>query len=288
MSASTVRLEGLSEVADRFDVFLLDQFGVLHDGTAPYAHAVEAIEALAARGKKLAVLSNSGQRSESNRARLAELGIPVDRLTMVVTSGEVARGLLTERTEEPWRSLGRRCLFYSRDTDTAPVDGLDIDLVTREDAAEFVLLAGSRAPEWTLADYVRLLRSALERGLPLVCTNPDRVAVGPSGLRLSAGGIAAWYEEAGGRVHYVGKPHPEIYRACLKGMGEPDLARVAVVGDSFEHDVAGGIASGLATVFVESGIHADAFASGDRDAVLRRLSGEHRVTPDFTLTSVRW
>ncbi|WGF88779.1 TIGR01459 family HAD-type hydrolase [Marinivivus vitaminiproducens] len=288
MTASTVRLSGLGEVAERFDVFLLDQFGVLHDGTAPYPNAVEAIEELAARGKKLGVLSNSGQRTAPNRERLAELGIPVDRLTLVVTSGEVAHDLLTARRDEPWRSLGRRCLFYSRDDDLAPVEGLDLELVERPNDADFVFLAGSRTPAWSLADYVHLLRPAVERGLPLLCTNPDRVAVGPSGLRLSAGGIAAWYEEAGGLVHYVGKPHPEIYRACLAAMGEPPRERVAVVGDSFEHDVAGGIASGLATIFVEGGIHADVFKAGNADAVLHTLAEEHRVTPAYTLAGVRW
>lgn len=56
-------LSGISELAARFDYFVLDQFGVLHDGAAPYPGAVETLSRLEAADKKSLLLSNSGKRS---------------------------------------------------------------------------------------------------------------------------------------------------------------------------------------------------------------------------------
>src|SRR3546814_12878452 len=85
---------GLGALAPRYDVFLLDQFGVLHDGTTAYPGAIDCLEALQAAGKRSIVLSNSGQRSAPNRERLARLGVPPGLYEDLVTSGEVARGFL--------------------------------------------------------------------------------------------------------------------------------------------------------------------------------------------------
>lgn len=68
------QLSGIRDLADRFEIFILDQFGVLHDGTAPYPGAVETLVKLKQAGKRTLLLSNSGKRSAPNEARLERLG----------------------------------------------------------------------------------------------------------------------------------------------------------------------------------------------------------------------
>ena len=53
---------GMAEVASRYDGFLVEQWGVLHDGTTPYPGAIACLERLRAVGKRVVLLSNSGRR----------------------------------------------------------------------------------------------------------------------------------------------------------------------------------------------------------------------------------
>ena len=79
----------LSELARRFDVFLVDQFGVLTDGVRLYPGALDALRALRAAGRRVALLSNSGRRASLNAERLAAMGIPARRLRPVHEFGRV-------------------------------------------------------------------------------------------------------------------------------------------------------------------------------------------------------
>src|ERR1700704_1667098 len=83
------RIGGLRDIADQFDLFLVDQYGVLHDGLAAYPGAIEGLAKLASSGRKVVVLTNSGKSAAANLARLATLGF-VDSFFDLVSSGEVA------------------------------------------------------------------------------------------------------------------------------------------------------------------------------------------------------
>jgi ribonucleotide monophosphatase NagD (HAD superfamily) len=118
------------------------------------------------------------------------------------------------------------------------------------------------------------------------------VRVSPDGLLLGPGSIARRYEELGGRVRWIGKPHGEIYRAALLALGGGPRDEVAAVGDSLQHDIAGAKAAGLATVFVTSGIHREDF-SGAADAkgcirALHALGTGPRSWPDWVVAAFVW
>ena len=90
----------------------------------------------------------------------------------------------------------------------------------------------------------------------MVCANPDIVAVLPDGrFGMGPGAVAHHYEQLGGAVGYVGKPHRPIYQACLEALAHPPPDEVLTVGDSMAHDVAGGAAMELDTALIMSGIH---------------------------------
>jgi ribonucleotide monophosphatase NagD (HAD superfamily) len=132
------------------------------------------------------------------------------------------------------------------------------------------------------------------RRLPLVCTNPDRVAVSPSGNVLAPGGLAYAYGAAAGiEPLFVGKPHRPVYERCRRAMPDVAVSRICAVGDSLEHDVKGAHDAGLATVFCLAGIHADAFdlarPPGDNLAAVERLADTHGgVAPDYVMTRLAW
>lgn len=273
---------GIAALLDRFDVFLVDQFGVLLDGRAAYAGAAETLARLKAAGKTVVLLSNSGRRAGPNEARLARLGFSRRSYDFLVSSGEVAWQLLAEGRFGPTPLQGSKCLLLARDRDLSAVEGLGLERTEDGGDADFVLLAGSEGDRLSLDDYSALLAPAAARGVPLLCTNPDRIMLTPLGPRFGAGRIAELYQALGGAVTWVGKPHPAIYRFALARLGGPP-GRIVAVGDSIEHDVAGARAAGLSAALVRTGVHAECGA-----AALAALYRAHGATPDFLLPRFAW
>lgn len=276
-------LASLGEVAGDYEAIVFDQWGVLHDGSAPYASAVAAVSALHDRGQVLAVLSNSGRRADQNRARLERLGFAPELFDCVMTSGEAL-----------WRAVAAAevassCLFpiTARDGDAEVwAAGLDLSFVPVEEA-KAVLLMGL-ADDAGAEAFDAALTVALERGLPLICSNPDRTAPRAGGAQaVMPGTIAQTYAERGGSVRYFGKPHEAVFRAVEAALGlTPD--KILMVGDALEYDIAGAAAAGWSNVLIRDGLHAKSFAAGDIGttiAGLARTLGTPR--PDYTLDSLR-
>jgi HAD superfamily hydrolase (TIGR01459 family) len=234
------RIEGLSEIAGDFDAMLIDQFGVLHDGQQLYPDAANVMTGLQALGVPVIVMTNSGKRAAPNIDRVVKMGLLRDQFLDCVSSGEVAFQSLTVS----------KAFLIGKDGDDYGFD--PVKFVDRPDDAEVMLILGSNAPKTSLDDYRKLFAGL---SLPAVCCNPDMLMITREGLQPAPGAIAAVYEEMGGTVTWIGKPYPGIYQHALKLLGHPK--RVLCIGDSAEHDVAGGRGAGLATLLVQQGVSAD-------------------------------
>ena len=75
----------LRVLADQFDAFFIDQFGVLMDATGAYPFAIDSVKRLSELGKPMILLSNSGKRAFKNEERLTRLGFEVCLFTKVIT-----------------------------------------------------------------------------------------------------------------------------------------------------------------------------------------------------------
>jgi HAD superfamily hydrolase (TIGR01459 family) len=271
-------IAGLGQILDRFDAFLIDQFGVLRDGRGPYPDAARTLGALKAAGKRTIILSNSGKRSQENSRRLAQLGFDPQSWDLFLTSGETAfRIMAAEAGGRP-----AQCLLISRDGDTSPLDGLNIARTATAADADIILIAASEGDIHPLEYYEDLLRPAAARGTACLCTNPDKIMLTRTGTAFGAGRIAELYEELGGTVRWIGKPFPDIYKEAQRALGAIPPARICAIGDSIEHDIAGAQSAGLASILVTTGILANA-SQQDR----ARLFEEHGAVPDFILPMFR-
>jgi HAD superfamily hydrolase (TIGR01459 family) len=282
---------GVAELAARYDHFLVDQWGVLHDGHAPYPGAIECLQRLRAAGKRVVLLSNSGQRTWTNRERLHHIGFDDSLFDDVVTSGEATWRALADRTDPFFRALGQRCVLWSRDGDRSLVQELDLAVVGVEHA-DFLLLGGTE-DNARIEDFTAALERAAARDLPMVCANPDIVVVHANGaFGMAPGAVARHYEGLGGRVLYVGKPHRPIYELCLEALGHPASGTIVAIGDSVQHDIAGGAGVGLDTALNMAGIHGSGFDHGggieaNREA-LDRLEAEFAHRPRWLLPKFHW
>ncbi|MGI9434640.1 MAG: TIGR01459 family HAD-type hydrolase [Geminicoccaceae bacterium] len=288
----TIFAPALDAVAARYHGFVIDQWGVLHDGGAPYPGAIDCLRSLREMGKQIVLLSNSGKRAEHNGHRLAEMGFGHDLFDAIVTSGEACWQALFDRTDPAFARLGSRCLLWARDSDTSHVNGLDLDLVDRADDADFLYLAG--VPDYAELDgYLEALVIGARRGLPLICANPDIIAIYPNGGRgMAPGGVARHYEGLRGEVIYVGKPHRPVYELCLQKLEGLSRDGILGIGDSLEHDIAGGNGIGIDTALLAHGVHRDAFdgaTTGEaKKAALDQLATSYGTRPNYVLPSFVW
>lgn len=276
--AAAERLAGAAALHHRFDAFLVDQFGVLLDGSGPMPGAAEALSALAATGARVLLLSNSGRRAGPNVDRLLSHGFARASFETVLSSGEAAHGALAARIARGRLRPGARTLVLARAPGGAEIEGLELTRTEDPVAAELVLIAGSRGDALPLSAYAELLRDPAGRGVPCLCTNPDEVMLTPRGPSFGPARIAALYETLGGAVEMIGKPHPLIYRLAHERLGRPDPSRVLCIGDSPAHDLKGAATLGFRSALVRTGVH-----EGLDDAALDALCRAEGAHPDFVL-----
>lgn len=285
-------VDGIGALVDRYEAFILDQWGVLHDGAAPYPGVLDVLARLKERRKAVVLLSNSGRRAGFSGERLRKMGFDTADFAGVVTSGEATWQLMHRRPGPPWDRLGHRCVLLTHLGDRGVVQGLDMEVVERAEDADFIFASGME-PTQTVESLRPLAEAGVARGLPVVCSNPDLVAVSRDGLATAPGAFAKAYREMGGTVHYVGKPHRPIYQACLDALPGVDRRAIVCVGDSLEHDIAGAAGSGLDSAFVMHGIHAAEFAPEFGPAVwaerLDDLAARHGgARPTWAVPRLAW
>src|SRR3546814_10721499 len=142
-----------------------------------------------------------------------------------MTSGEATHEALLDPPDDFHRDLGRHCLHIGPGRDADVQQGLGLVTVERPEDATFVLCTGIDSFDETEADYAPVLEACAERGLPMVCANPDLVVVVGGTRAICAGALAATYERLGGAVAYHGKPYPPVYDRCLRLLGLEERRR---------------------------------------------------------------
>ncbi|HWB49891.1 MAG TPA: TIGR01459 family HAD-type hydrolase [Stellaceae bacterium] len=270
-------ITGVRDIAADYDGFVLDLWGVVHDGVKPYPGVLECLAALLAAGKRIVLLSNAPRRAHDVVRRITAIGVPAGLYHAVMSSGEEAWQYLRRRDDAFYADLGRRCLHICSDRDLEIRIGLDLDYVERAEDAEFILNTGPAGWDDTIEDYAPILAAARQRGLKMVCANPDLMVNHGAKLALCAGALAVHYETIGGAVRWHGKPYPSVYESCFGLLGIADRRRILAVGDSLRTDIAGANGAGLDSLLIAGqGIHLAEFAPDgrlDRDRIAAAAAG---------------
>ncbi|MDP5220960.1 TIGR01459 family HAD-type hydrolase [Ruegeria sp. 2205SS24-7] len=261
-------IRGLSDIIDRFDAVVTDQFGVLHDGDRVFDGALAALRELAARKIPVVTLTNSGKRAHTNAARLARMGLTPDLVGTVISSGELAREHL-----ETMRS-GTPIGLITRDGETELIDGLNLRKLDLRDneSPELIVLAGIQPETISQTDYGDLLARHARAKVPMLLVNPDLLMGQGTAVFFGAGAVARDYSNRGGQVTPLGKPSPAMFKAALATLANPKPNRVLMIGDSPAHDIGGASDAGLATLLVRSGVQA----------------GLRGHIADYTVDQLRW
>ncbi len=249
------QISGLESIYDDYEIFLVDAWGVLHDGTSCYPGAKHCLEKLVALGKQVIVLSNAARRQDALYQELERVGIPKNLYQMIVSSGELTWQALQEGHEA--KQYGETGYYIGPERSTSIIDGLNYRRLESLEGACFVLNTGAPVGNPRNSNsLIPLLEKMVSMKLPMICANPDQVAVRSGKLGISAGAIARHYHSLGGEtVIYYGKPHAEIFEMAAGAGKDIDKSIVLMVGDAFETDIAGAVNYGIDSLLITGGIH---------------------------------
>ncbi len=253
-------IAGLREVAADYDGFILDLWGLVHDGATPYPPSRDTFLALKAAGKKTLLLSNAPRRAYALVEAMTKMGLERALYGEVLSSGEAVNQALIRRDDAFFQTLGRRCYHLGPPRDQSVFDNTGLEITRDLASADFVLNTGPGELHETVDTYEPVLQAAAKLNLPMVCANPDLVVLRAGNAVVCAGALAKRYADLGGKVAYRGKPDPAIYHLAVAQLGLP-AKRIAVVGDALETDVKGANAAGLDSVWCTGGIHAAALGT---------------------------
>ena len=258
-----INIVGLSEVIDQYDLFIIDQWGVLHNGQTGYHYAIDCVENLATLQKKIIIISNSSKRKHTTIDKLPKLGFDKDNFTVVLTSGEMIWQNLYTKSKDFFKKLGQKCYHLAdktKEDGLKYVNGLKYDFVENIEDADFIL-GCTTSPGLRTLDYVPLLEKAIQKNIPFICANPDYETVESSteNFIICMGAVAALYKDFGGSVFIMGKPSIEIYREATKNFKKITKKRMLAIGDSIHHDIKGAENFGIDSLLITSGIHKSIF-----------------------------
>ncbi len=247
-------LDRFGPLAADYDGFILDLWGVIHDGVQLYPGAGECLAELRRAEKRVVLLSNAPRRAHAIRAQLSGMGIGEDQYDGVMTSGEATYLMLRDRPEPFYQALGTRVYHLGPERDRNVVAGLDVTIVDAPEGAEMFLNTGpdDHANPTDPAAFDDVLIRAAAAGLPMICANPDLEVIRDGVRVICAGTLAVRYVAMGGAVRSLGKPDPAIYAPTLALLG---AKRVLAVGDALRTDIAGAAAVGLDACWVLGGLH---------------------------------
>ena len=283
-------LEGLAPISDRYDGYVFDLWGVVHDGQRPYAGVIDCLGELKARGKKVVFLTNAPRRSWFIQGMLDRMEIDRGLYDGIISSGEVTWRWLHKR-DRPWfEKLGRKAFHIGPERDLSVVEDGAAELVATPDEADFLLNTGPDPDRKSksVEPYRALLESCFKAGLPMVCVNPDRAVMVGGERLICAGAFADIYAEWGGDIFEVGKPDPAVYGPVMEMLGMTDLSRVIAVGDTPHTDLAGAQAAGIDCLWALTGLAADAHGADPSPEYLGEVAAEEKVSPLAALRSLRW
>lgn len=275
----TRSISTLGDVTDAYDVILCDVWGVLHNGIDAFPLAGEALTAAREKGLTVVLITNSPRPAIGVIPQLRAIGVVDTAYDRIVTSGDVTRTLIAAGP--------KKVFLLGPERDLPLFDGLDVEVVSKEEA-DCVVCTGffddeTEQPE----DYRAMLTDFVARNVPLICANPDLVVERGHRIIPCAGAVAAFYTALGGETRIAGKPHSPIYEATLaaarEARGEFDKSRVLAIGDGMPTDVKGAVDAGLDLLYISGGIHAADYATNNvtDEARLKLFLEREKVAPQY-------
>jgi len=242
-------LKSFTEIINLYDVFLFDQWGVLHNGYDKFIKAEKCLQLLKELNKKVILISNSSNPTQHSINNLKKIGYSQSLYNYCITSGEIA---LKALQSDIYKIYGNKC--YPLKLSKEKINIFNLKCTHNINKANFAMIA-DLSNNLNILDFVEDLDLMMKNNLPLFCSNPDYMVYDKKKLSMAGGTIAQLYEDMGGKVYRYGKPFKPIYENIIKNQNITKNKRVLVIGDSLWHDIAGGNEMGFDSLWIKNGVH---------------------------------
>ena len=265
--------QGLSSIADNYQLFYVDLWGVVHNGVSLHSEAINALKEITKKNKDYVLLTNAPRPNNTVKSFLEKLGMEKDIRDHVFTSGEAALNYLK-------RNFSDKTFFHvgpPRDFDLF-LDFKDMKLDILEDC-DYILCTGLFDDHGNDLNYYKDL---LEKNLKkkMICTNPDLIVDRGNKRELCAGSVAMVFEKMGGEVIYFGKPYPEVYNQSFKNKNKKILS----IGDNLNTDIKGANLLNFDSLIISNGIHKNEI----KENGIEKTCKSYEAICNYIQTELKW
>lgn len=286
-------ITALADISGEYDALYVDLWGCLHDGVIAFPEAVAALQTYRKSGGKVVLLTNAPRHRASVQKQIAGMNVPDDCWDTIASSGDAARATMFRG------AVGEKIWYIGPDTDLTFFEPLSIvkDPVNIQrvplDQADGIICIGPFDPKAEPAVMRPEFLLAKQKGLKLLCANPD-IVVDRGGVReWCAGALAELYTEMGGEVVYVGKPHPAVYDLARRRLDEVETGipnnRILCIGDGIKTDIQGAMGEDMDALFISGGLAAEETKTTHQPdpAALDAYFSKEMTTARFTIGQLR-
>ena len=274
-------LSQFKHIADSYNVFFVDLWGVIHNGVTLFENAINVLKELKKKNKKVVLISNAPRLNKTVQQFLKKLKFDIDLINLLITSGDVTRNYILENTDKSFYHLG---------------PNKDIDLFVNvknviEDSSnsnEIVCTGLINRVGQNISDYQNLFEDWINCKKILICANPDEVVLRGDKIEFCAGALAKYYKKLGGQVKYFGKPYNHIYQYAKLQLEKQinkqiDKKEILAVGDNLKTDIFGAQNYNINSLLILNGIYKDFFRDNNLnfDKLLKSNEMESLVIKKF-------
>ena len=286
---------GISDISDSYTGFIIDTWGVLHDGEKIFDHVMDTLTELKERNKFVLLMSNSEMRSSEMTIALKKMGLPEGLYSRVLTSGEYLFEGLQNQSEDFFKGIGKSCYLIGGSRSRKFLEEAGIQIVDKIEQATFLLISGWDNFDGDTEKYEDIMREAVRRRLKNICINADSHAI--LGLNYTSGAavLSKRLQELGGVVNMIGKPYRPIFHHCIKILHQNNIypGQTVMIGDSMAHDIIGAIMVNMDTCLIKNGMHAPVFKNAatpaDVNKILNMLVMQfNNIRPTYLVDRLKW
>ena len=262
---------GLRSIADNYDLFFVDLWGVIHNGIKLYEEAVNVLSKLDELGKEYILLTNAPRPNSDVIKFLKKMGLDDKKSSKVYTSGQGSLNFLNNEKKEskffhigPERDFGLFKNFQSLKQN-------------KIEDANYIICTGLFDEYENLEFYKKFLSPFINK--EMVCTNPDLIVDRGDVTEYCAGSVAKVFEEIGGKVKYFGKPYPLVYEKSIDNKSKSVLC----IGDNLNTDIRGANLQNFNSLFILNGIH-----KKENQNDLNKLFEKYQVDVNYIQEKLKW
>ena len=266
-------LNGLQSIADNYDLFYIDLWGVVHNGVNLHEKAIVVLNELLKKNKILVLLTNAPRPNKTVQNFLEKMGMDKILRDHVFTSGEAALNYLK-------KSYSSKKFYH-----IGPPKDFDLFYLLKKNKCEYIsdseylLCTGLfNNHDKDLKFYKDLLEKHITK--KMICTNPDLIVDRGEVRELCAGSVAMVFEKMGGEVVYFGKPHPEVYNQSINNKNKKILA----IGDNLNTDIRGANLLNYDSLLISNGIHRNEI----KNKGIQDVSKEYEAIVNFIQSDLKW